>query len=62
MPDQNWNIICTDGMSTDVVSHFKEILDFGGNIRFQNCGAKNEIGILRKAYYDMTAKAREHFY
>ena len=53
MPDQNWNIICTDGMATNVVSHFEEILDFGGNIKFQNCGALNEFKVLNKAMNDM---------
>ena len=43
MPGQQWNIFCTDGLKTDVVSHLKEILIFGGKVKFENCGAQNEF-------------------
>ena len=42
MSGQRWHIICTDGLNTNVVSHLKNILNFGGDIRFENCGAQNE--------------------
>ena len=46
MPGQQWSIFCTDGLKTDVVSHLKEILNFGGNVKFENCGAGNEFKFL----------------
>ena len=61
MPDQKWNVVCIDGLATDVVSHFKEILNFGGKIKFQHCGAKNELKFLEKSEIDMTKKFNNAF-
>ena len=54
MPGQTYNIFCTDGLSTNVVSHIKNLFNFGGNIVMKNCGAENELRLLGKAKDDMT--------
>ena len=53
MPGQRWNIYRTDGLDTDVVNHLNEILNFGGHVRFENCGALNEYKFLRTSHADM---------
>ena len=53
---EEWSIFCTDGLKTDVVSHLKEILIFGGNVKFANCGAKNEYKFLVQSKDNMYSK------
>ena len=53
MPGDTFRIFCSDGLSTDVMSHIKNLFNFGGNIVMKNCGANNEYGILSKAQSSM---------
>ena len=49
MPGNTFRIFCTDGLSTDIISHIKSLLNFGGQIIMKDCGVENEIKILEKA-------------
>ena len=46
LPGSYFNIFCKDGLSPLDVLHIKTIYNFGGNIKFQDCGGENQFDAI----------------
>ena len=49
MPGSTAYFFCKDGLSPLEVLRIKQVLNFGGNMRFINCGVKNEFTLIHES-------------
>ena len=57
LPGNNVKLFCTDGISPLTVMNIQKIYNFGGNIKFKNCGASDEWIAMSQATDDMGSLA-----
>ena len=58
MPGSTARLICQNGLSPIDVQHIKQIINFGGKLKFIHCTVSNEFIAQAQAYMNMADKAR----
>ena len=56
IPGDTVRFFCKDGLSPLNVLNIEHIYQFGGDMKFVNCGADNEYVALEQAVSDMNEK------